>query len=144
GYLEGVAPAGSVVGLAYAVDGKVRAVRWFANSAVFKMYQATLINTAAIDAITAQAQRAPGQPPPPIAALGADAVSKFIASVETARVDEARDTAASNVNEYQQSETAYGSKTLMKPKAAMRAPAAGAPAAPAPSAVPISADFVAK
>ena len=77
------------------------------------------------------------------APLGPDAVSAFIAQVSAAKVDEKRDTAAGNINEYQQSATAYGSKTMMKPKMAATA-SPGAPPAPPAKAVPISADFVAK
>lgn len=142
-FLDSVSPSNGVVGLAYAIDGKVRAVRWFANHSIFTMYRATLINTAAIDSITARAQRAPGDPPKGIATLGPDAVSAFIASVTAAKVDEKRDTEAGNINEYQQSNAAYGSKTMMKVKAAAPAATAGA-APPAPRSVPISSDFVAK
>lgn len=142
-FLDSVSPSNAVVGLAYAIDGKVRSVRWFANHAIFSMYRSTLINTAAVDAITARAQRVPGEAPPAIAPLGPEAVTAFIAQVSAAKVDEKRDTAAGNINEYQQSATAYGSKTMMKPKMAATA-SPGAPPAPPAKAVPISADFVAK
>jgi hypothetical protein len=141
-FLDSVSPGNAVVGLAYAIDGKVRSVRWFANHAIFSMYRSTLINTAAVDAITARAQRVPGEAPPVVAPLGPEAVSAFIAQVSAAKVDEKRDTAAGNINEYQQSATAYGSKTMMKARAAGTA-SPGAPPAPAMKAVPISADFVA-
>ncbi|MFO0760377.1 MAG: DUF6569 family protein [Byssovorax sp.] len=147
-FFDSASPAEGVVGVAYAVDGKVRAARWFANHQIFQMYRTVLINTAAVDAITAAAARGPGKAAP-APQVGPEAVVALINSVNAAKLDEARDTDASNINEYRQSDRAYASKTMMKPKAAM--PAAGAsptasPAAPpaAYAPAPISVDFVSK
>jgi hypothetical protein len=130
GYLRSVAPAGGVVGIAYAVDGRVRGARWFANHSIYDLYATTLANTAAVDAITAAASRGPGKPPPAAVALTPASVTSFIAEVEAGKVDATRETPAANTNEYQQSYRAWGSKTKLK--RAMPAPA-GAPPAPAPT-----------
>jgi hypothetical protein len=44
----------NLVGVAYAVGGKVRNVRWFMNGQVFGMFQNTLVNTAVVEALTAE------------------------------------------------------------------------------------------
>jgi hypothetical protein len=128
-YLKSVEPAGEVVGVAYAVDGRVRGARWFANHTIYDLYATTLANTAAVDAITAAAARGPGQPAQPAAAMTPAAVASFIEEVEASKAEAARDTTAANTNEYAQSSRAYGSRTLMKPaKRAADTPAAAPPA----------------
>ncbi len=87
---------------------------------------------AALDALTAEAERGGGPAPSSVAPKPKDVVS-FVDDVEKAAVAEERDTKAANQNEYKESERAYGSKTRRK----------GAPAAPAP-ALPVSSDYVAK
>jgi hypothetical protein len=139
-YLQGVQPNGELVGIAYAVDGRVRGARWFVNHTVFDLYRATLVNTASIDAITAAAQRDPTKPAPKIADLAPAAVTSFIAGIEAAKVGEARDTAAANTNEYKETAAAYGSKTMMKAKKAADAPPASAP----PKPVMMSSDYLSK
>ena len=139
-YLAGVQPNGDLVGIAYAVDGHVRGARWFVNHTVFDLYRATLVNTAAVDAITASAQRDPTKPAPKIPDLAPAAVTSFIAGIEAAKVAEARDTAAANTNEYKETTAAYGSKTMMKPKKAAGAPPTAAP----PPAVMMSSDYLSK
>jgi hypothetical protein len=121
------------VGLAYAVDGKVRAVRWFASHQVFELARTSLTNTAAVDALTAKASE-PAAQAPAAPAQPTDVVA-FVRGVEENRVKEERDTRAANKNEYKESETAYGSRTMLK-----SAPAS----APKGKPVPISSDFVAK
>ncbi|MBN2191320.1 MAG: hypothetical protein JW751_00765 [Polyangiaceae bacterium] len=53
---RGKAPE-DLVGVAYAVDGRIKGVRWFANHSLFSLFEETLINTAAVDAVTS-----PGRP----------------------------------------------------------------------------------
>jgi len=127
-------PANSVVGLAYAVDGKVRGVRWFASHAVFELVRPTLANTAAADALTAKAAHpADRLASAPMATASQKDVSDFIKEAEAQAVSEERDTAGANRNEYRESAKAHASRTMMKARAAGAA-----------SAVPISADVLAK
>lgn len=114
GWLASVQPNDTVVGYAYAVDGQVRGARWFANHAIFALHRATLIEAAAVDAITEAAKR--GGARAPEVKLGPAAVTAFLASAEEPKVEEARETPAANTNEYKESEKAYRSKTTMKAK----------------------------
>ena len=139
-FLQEVQPANDVVGIAYAVDGKVRGARWFVNHSIYDLYRTTLVSTAAVDAITAAATRDPSKPREPIAALTPRSVTQFIDEVEAGKVQAARDASAANTNEYRESARAYGSKTMMRP-----APAATAsPAAPRAPAVRLSSDYLVK
>jgi hypothetical protein len=113
-----------LVGYAYAIGGQVRGVRWFAHRRVFELFRTTLVNTAAMDALTSGA-RAPAQP------LAAKAVKQFVADVDAAHDKQVR-AAAQNANEYKASSKGYGSKTMLK---------AASPAAPARE---VSSDYVAK
>lgn len=135
GDLDGVRPAASVVGYAYAVDGKVKAVRWFAHHRVFGMFRQVLVNTAVADAMTA---RATAEGKTPAAAVTAKSVAAFVEEAKSAPVAaaEVRDTDADNVNEYEETSKAYRSKTMMKTKK-------GPKGKPAPK-VPMSVDFAAK
>jgi hypothetical protein len=133
-HFQSIDPNDGVVGLAYAVDGKVRAVRWFASHKVFELVRPSLANTAAVDALTAKASpSAQGPAPSP---QPSDVVA-FVREVQDKQVAEERDTRAGNKNEYKESANAYGSRTMLKsgPLAASAAP--GKP-------VPISSDFLAK
>ena len=113
-----------VVGLGYAVDGKVRNVRWFQSANAFSLFRGTLLESAALDALTAQ--QAGSKPNAP--KVEAAAVDSFISDVEAAKGEE-RDTAAQNRNEYKEGKSGYGSKTRLKS---------------APAAAPISQDYLAK
>jgi hypothetical protein len=134
--LGAVKPQEDVVGIAYAIDGDVRGVRWFAHHAVFELVRKKLVTGIAFDAIVARAEaeaqhRAPSTKPAPAPA----AVDAFVKNVEDAAVKEQRDTAAGNVNEYKESSQAYGSKTMFK----------GASSKPGASPKkPVSSDFTAK
>jgi hypothetical protein len=145
-FLDGLAPQREVVGIAYAVEGRVRGVRWFANHELYTMYREILLNTAAVEAITAQrAAAAPGgQPkvrlPPPTP----EAVKAFVTEIDAAPLAEERPTAGENVNAYKETKRGYGSS------AAFKSPP-GAPATTSPReakarkrARTISSDFVAK
>jgi ARG/rhodanese/phosphatase superfamily protein len=133
-HFQSIDPNDGVVGLAYAVDGKVRAVRWFASHKVFELVRPSLANTAAVDALTAKASPTAEVPAP--SPQPSDVVA-FVREVQDKQVAEERDTRAGNKNEYKESANAYGSRTMLKsaPLAASAAP--GKP-------VPISSDFLAK
>ena len=116
GYLDGVEAAGDVVGVAYAVDGDVRAVRFFLNAKMFRQYEDTLLGTAAVDAVTAQATAKGAGKPVAAGAAAPTQVVEFVTKVAGGRSEE-RDTAGDNVNAYQFSDDGYSSKATMKPKA---------------------------
>jgi hypothetical protein len=130
-HFQSIEPKDGVVGLAYAVDGKVRAVRWFASHQVFELARPSLANTAAVDALTAKAAGSTAETRP---AQPSDVVA-FVREVQQEQVKEERETQAANKNEYKESGQGYGSRTMLKP--------AQAPAG-APKSVPLSSDFVAK
>ena len=139
-YLGAVESAEDVVGLAYAVDGRVRGVRLFMNRKLFSMFQDTLAGTAAQDALTAEEEaRAAGKPVPPGAAAP-EAVERFITGVQAAKAEE-QSTRAGNVNSYQFSDEGYGSAVHAASPAADAPSAKGAPPAK-PKA--ITKDFLAK
>ncbi len=126
-YLGSLAPAESQVGLGYAVNGNVRAVRWFANHRIFELFRSTLVNTAAMEAITAPELASPAPPPSPAA------VTHFVDDIQKASVKEHRSPQAADVVDVRESASGYGSSTSLKP------PAAAAPAKPRT----VSVDFMA-
>lgn len=99
-----------LVGLAYAVDGSVRSVRWFASSKVFGLFQKSLVDAAALDGLTHKGTASPVNAAP---AKAAD-VGLFVSEVESERTVQKRDTSASNANEYKESARGFGSKTRLK------------------------------
>jgi hypothetical protein len=101
-----------LVGLAYAVDGSVRSVRWFANAKVFGLFQKSMVDAAALDGLT-QGNRGVAKHTAP--AKTAD-VGLFVSEVESQRDVQKRDTSASNANEYKESARGFGSKTRLKSK----------------------------
>jgi hypothetical protein len=115
GYLRTLSPSDSVVGFAYAVDGKVRSVRWFTNHKLFELFRGVLVNTAAMEAITVQAQDVaaglPAAAPTPIAPA---AVTNFVDDVQKARLKEERSTPALNVNDVRETTKGYSSSTVLK------------------------------
>lgn len=150
--LSAITPSTDLVGVAYAVDGKVRGARLFAHNALYRIHQAKLARSIAMEALTARAEASkpaapgapsarPAPPGPPPTASAVDTWMKDAAAHET----EARDTAAANANHYSESTRAYASKAVLKPKSvdAALAGAAGSPAPPKPPVV-LSTDFVAK
>ncbi|EYF01118.1 ARPP-1 family domain-containing protein [Chondromyces apiculatus] len=151
-WLGSVPSVEDVVGLAYAVDGQVRGVRFFMNRKLFQMFEATLTGTAAQDAITAAEEARAQHRPVASGAADEQAVTRFIAGIASAKA-EAQATRAGNVNHYQVAEKGYGS-AVFSPAAAQAAPAAPAELAepdarhapPAPLAKPkaITRDFLAK
>jgi hypothetical protein len=141
-YLKDARPEGDVVGLAYAVDGRVRGARWFVNHTIYDLYRQTLVNTAAVDAITASATQDPSKPRLPVEALTPRSVTAFIDEIEATKVKSARAASQANSNEYRESDRGYGSRTMMVMPAATASPG-GPPAAPAKK-VQLSSDFLGK
>ncbi len=134
--LATVKPQDELVGIAYAIDGDVRGVRWFAHHAVFEIVRKKLVVGIAFDVIVARAEAAaqhrPASTKPAPAAAAVDA---FVKNIEAESVKENRDTAAGNVNEYKESGQAYGSKTMFK----------GSASKPGASPrKPVSSDFMSK
>ncbi|MFT3923628.1 MAG: hypothetical protein QM778_13945 [Myxococcales bacterium] len=103
----------ALVGLAYALDGSVRSVRWFASSKVFGLFQKSLVEAAALDALTQRGERS-SQPAASAVAAKASDVNRFVGEVESERSVQKRDTSASNANEYKESARGFGSKTRLK------------------------------
>jgi hypothetical protein len=131
-FLASAAERDNVVGFAHAVDGKIRGVRWFASRKVFELFRSPLASGAALDALTAEAERG-GRPAPSSAAPTSKDVVSFVDEVDKAEVAEERDTKAANRNEYKETESAYGSKTRRK----------GGPKSKG-SEKPVSSDYVSK
>jgi hypothetical protein len=77
-----------LVGVAYAVDGEVKGVRWFAGPKLFRLHRETLLHTAAMEAIAVAAARPAGGPAPPPARP--EAVAAFVSAMEREAVDERR------------------------------------------------------
>lgn len=134
-----------VVGLAYAVDGKVKGARWFVNRQIFGLHRSTLAQTAAQDALTAATARG-DKPAPEGKPLGPEAVKDFVAAVDAARSEE-KATGAANVNEYRDSKEAWGARTKVDTMARpIPTATAGAPPAKAEPrrGLTISSDYLAK
>lgn len=127
GHLTRLAESERPVGIAWAVDGKVRGVRWFASPSLFELFRETLVNTAAADAISAESGTRATRPPP----VSEKDVLSFIREIEAEQAEE-RATPADNVNEYKKAKAGYGSSTRIK---------AGPAAKPAPV---LSKDYAAK
>ncbi len=72
----------SVVGLAYAVGGKIHGARWFAGRRLFLAHRDTLLNTAAVEAITAQQEAAREKKEFPVAEVRPAAMRDFIQAVD--------------------------------------------------------------
>lgn len=51
--VDAVPSADKVLGVAYAVDGEVRGVRWFASRSLFEQHQTKLLESAAVEAVLA-------------------------------------------------------------------------------------------
>jgi hypothetical protein len=145
-HLGKLEPQREVVGLAYAVDGKVRGARWFANHRLYEMYRATLVNTATVEAIVARGQASPGAPAdagaPASPPVPSEAVRDFVSSIEKAAPTEERATAGENTNAYTVTSQGFGSKTMMKRSLGSGGSAPPGATATAPAAKPISADFL--
>lgn len=131
-HLRGSPEPKDLVGMAYAVSGKVRGVRTFMSYRIFRSYMEILANTVALEAITS-APKAGAEPAPTVEAAQ---VIAFVNAVETGARSE-RDTSAGNANTYYEHAAGYASKAVLKPAAS--APPAAAPAGADPATATTSA-----
>jgi hypothetical protein len=113
----------AVVGLAYAIGGKVQGARWFAHHDLLAQLGDALLETAAMEALDADARaRAAGHASPHAARpVPAARVVEFIAARKQAARTERRVTSGANENEYIYSAGGYRSQTRFKSSA--KAPA---------------------
>lgn len=103
--------AGDIVGLAWASGGEIRGVRWFASHGVYATFAPTLLQTAAVEGVSADAGGAAKA-----GALEPKDVQAFVKAFEAAKAAEVRDTGSGNVNEYFRTEKGYKSETRLKGK----------------------------
>lgn len=109
GYLSDISKPHSIVGLAYAVDGQVRGARWFINHDVYTKFKPTLVNTMAIEAITALSQAKANGRSMIKRKVPAKEVQAFVSDLKQAAVKERKKTKASNDNAYKETATGYNS-----------------------------------
>ncbi|MBK7585103.1 MAG: hypothetical protein IPI67_33555 [Myxococcales bacterium] len=126
GALASARPSDELIGMAYAVGGRVKGVRWFASHQLFELFRATLVGTAAVDALTERG----GAAPKPAPAMVAGDVGRFMRDIDGAKPEQ-KATRAGNVNSYKKAKAGYGSSTLYKPS-------------PAATQIPLSRDYVGK
>jgi hypothetical protein len=131
GFLDGLRPQREVVGLAYAVEGRVRGARWFASHDLYALYREALFNTAAVEAVTAR-RAAGGRAGPKAPPATPEAVKAFVSEIQAAPVAEERSTPGENVNRYKESKAGYGSTAALKTAPTVWAAPAPAGATPAP------------
>jgi hypothetical protein len=131
-YLSSLKAKDDVVGMGYAVDGKVLGVRWFLNHDLFAQNEATLLNTAAMEALTARAAALAQKKAVADGHLAPKGVADFVGEAQKAAVNRTAATKGANVNAYRESKQAWSSEALM--------PAAQPSAAP----VSVTSDFNAK
>ncbi len=148
-FFDGQKPARDVVGLAYAVDGRVRGVRWFVNHQLFGLFRGALAESATAEASTARradpGAKAPNTTPAPVGPVSAADVRAFLDEIDRAPVAEERATAGENVNTYRESGSGYGSEVKFSPKAGPAKRSSASPATATPAAnVTLSSDFVLK
>ncbi|NUP07547.1 MAG: hypothetical protein HOW73_15980 [Polyangiaceae bacterium] len=136
---EKVEQPGRVVGLAYAVGGEVKGARWFAGRKLFALHRPTLLNTAAMEAITARAQVRPDAERAPVAEAKAEAVVAFVRSMDATKVAEER-TRETELKAYRVAPEGYASEVWLP---APKTPAGGPPS-PTGTAAPSSSAFVTK
>lgn len=111
GALSGASPKTELVGLAWAIDGRIQGVRHFAHTRVWELVGQKLSRTIAVDALTAEAGReamSPSPAPPTVAELEA-----FVAELASA-AESRHETRAANDNVFKESERAWSSTTVLK------------------------------
>lgn len=126
-----------LVGVAYAVDGKVKGVRWFAGTKLFQLHRETLLHTAAMEAIAASASRPAGAAAP--APARAEAVAAFVTEMEKEAVAE-RKAKADDAIAVKKNASGYASETTVF----VDEPAATPGAPPVKKPKSLSKDFVKK
>ncbi|RLB49666.1 MAG: hypothetical protein DRI90_24350 [Deltaproteobacteria bacterium] len=122
-YVDQLPAKAQVVGLAYAVNGKVRGVRWFMNRQLFAMHRGTLVNTAVVEAMTGKAAAKRHHQKVAAPQVDPTAVAKFVREIAASKQRQARVTKTANVNHYRTGKKGAGSRALLpaapgaKPKA---------------------------
>jgi hypothetical protein len=82
---------------------------------IFQAFEATLANTAAMEAITAQSESAAnGRSHAPAPPVSSGTVEQFVHEVQAGALREERATPALNVNDIRTSKSGYGASTLFK------------------------------
>lgn len=112
--LSASSPAGTLVGFAWAIDGKIGGVRHFAHHRVWDLVAVKLTQTIAADLLTAEA--AGSAPTPAAAAPSVAELEAFVAEAQKGQVEQ-RETGAANDNLLYDSERAWSSTTVLKGKA---------------------------
>lgn len=102
--------AKQVVGLAWAIDGEVRAARWFASRTLFEQHRDKLVETAAMEAVTAAAS---GSGTKKAAKTSARDVRDFIREVRRAKVEATKKTGGMNANRYRKSAKGYAAEAVV-------------------------------
>lgn len=105
------APASaSIVGLAYAVDGQIRGVRWFASHGLFEQHRKQLLETIAVESILAPALAGKARPKRPTAKDVRDFIENVAATDVKATKKKPK---AMNENVYKESARAYSSEARL-------------------------------
>jgi len=99
-----------LVGVAYAVDGKVKGVRWFAGTKLFQLHRDTLPHPPAMEAIPPPAPRAACTAAP--APARAEAVAAFVTEMEKEAVAE-RKAKADDTVALKKNASGYASETIL-------------------------------
>ncbi|MBN2493063.1 MAG: hypothetical protein JXR96_00625 [Deltaproteobacteria bacterium] len=97
----------NLVGLAYAIDGKVSGVRWFLNKQIFTEFRDTIIHTAAVDSITAQARARQAEKKRVTAPAKPEDVAAFVENLRSVKVSQRNITSGLNVNEIRVTEKGF-------------------------------------
>jgi hypothetical protein len=98
----------AVLGIAYAVGGEVKNVRWFANRSLFEQHRDKLLQSAAVEALLADAAK-------PTKKVTARAVRDFIENVAESEVVETQKAPkAMNRNHYKKSKKAFASEARLE------------------------------
>ncbi len=105
-----------IVGLAYAIDGRVRMVRWYANHKLFTLLAPAVLNTAALEAISIKSSAPKKKGSKITRTVHPKDVAKFVAARKKAIRTIRRKTAGQNENVYRFSKKGYASRLLMKRK----------------------------
>ncbi|HEY3320440.1 MAG TPA: DUF6569 family protein [Planctomycetota bacterium] len=100
------------LGLAYAVDGKIREIRSFAHPKILGLYRQTLVNTVAMEADLAQRQALAKKTPVYSGTADAQKAVDLVKNAEKLKEDK-RDYIG-NANAYKQNDAVWNAKTYAK------------------------------
>lgn len=114
--LNQVPSPSSVVGVAYTIANQARGGRWFFSHQLYQQFRATLVRSAVMDGMEAEAQaKATGRPIP----AGAGDAKQIVALLKGLEKAEGvvSDTAADNQNERREAPRGWSNSVMMKPGA---------------------------